>query len=416
MIARGRVLSVHPGAVRIRIPAVAIGDCIQVASEAGAVPGTVCAIEDDCAIVAVHGSLHGVTSGSSAFSEVAGHRLPLGMCALGRAFGANGELLDGGPPLRGPLSGTTHGAPPPDERCDIDEPLWTGIKAIDAMLTVGRGARVGIFGAPGLGKSTLLESIVQGVAADAVVVALIGERGREAQRWIAACNARTSIICATSDRAAQERVRAADVAIAHAQRLSRSGLHVLVIFDSLARYATALREVGLAAGESVGRGGYPASVFAALARLLERCGATMRGTVSLLATVLNDGSERDPVSDAARSLLDGHIELSAQRAAAGRFPAIDVLRSTSRTMPQVISKQHDCDARRLRAAMSRLESTADARALGLAVSTMLVPDIMAEPAIERLLQQDAEPVPPGRSLRMLAEIADTLGEAHGYPD
>ena len=277
-------------------------------------------------------------------------------CAFGRALDATRAPLDGGPPLRGRRVSLELRSPRPNERTAIGEPLWTGIRVVDALLTIGRGARVGIFGAPGAGKTTLLESLVDGCAADAVVVALAGERGREAQHWIARRDERTTVVCATSDRPAYERVLAAHVAVAHAQALRERGLDVLLVLDSLARFAAASREIAVASGESAGRGGFPPSVFAELARLVEVAGAVRDGSITLIATVLSDGDDRDPVSEAARSVLDGHVALSVALAQAGWFPAVDVLGSTSRTMDMVASEPHLRDARRLRHTLSLTRS------------------------------------------------------------
>lgn len=307
--------------------------------------------------------------------------------------------------------------PVPAQRAPVDRPLWTGVRCIDALLTIGRGARIGIFGAPGAGKSTLLESIVAGAHADAVVVGLVGERGREAQRWLAARDVRTTVICATSDRSAQERVRAAESTLAHAQTLAQRGLHVLVLFDSLARYANALREIASTRGESVGRGGYPPSVFARLAQLVERAGAFRSGSVTLIASVLNDGDDRDPVSESARSLLDGHVQLSPKLAQACRFPAIDVLASASRTMDDVVDAEHRRAARAVRAALARLEACADARSLGLEPADPATrAAIAAEASLEALLRQGREPAEPQHALELLRQTADMLGEPHGHHD
>ena len=221
---------------------------------------------------------------------------------------------------------------------------------VDALLTLGRGARVGIFGAPGAGKTTLLESLVDGCVADAVVVALAGERGREAQHWIARCDERTTVICATSDRPAQERVAAAHVAVAHAQALRERGLDVLLVLDSLARVAAASREIAVASGQSAGRGGYPPSVFAELARLVEVAGAVSDGSITLIATVLSDGDDRDPVSEAARSLRMGTSVFQSRSRTPGGFRP-SMLSSTSRTMEMVASEAHLRDARALRHAL-----------------------------------------------------------------
>jgi ATP synthase in type III secretion protein N len=339
----------------------------------------------------------------------------LGMAALGRALDVSGAPLDGGDPIDGVRVRLDVPAPLPPQRRAILEPLWSGVRCIDALLTIGRGARTGIFGAPGAGKSILLETIVAGARADAVVIGLIGERGREAERWIAMRDERATVICATSDRSAEERTRGAEIVMAHASALASRGLHVLVVLDSLARYAYALREIAVRSGESVGRGGYPPSVFARVAQLVERAGAWATGSITMLATVLNDGEDRDPVSEAARSLLDGHVQLAPHFAQAGRFPAIDVLRSASRTMDAVASPAHRRAATRVRAALARLEHCADARSLGIEpVDGPTRAAIAAEDALERLQRQGREPISHLESLEALFETADMLEEAHGY--
>ncbi len=339
----------------------------------------------------------------------------LGTALLGRAVDAYGFPLDGGPVPRGVRALVDAPALPPSQRVAITLPLWTGVRCIDALLTIGRGARIGIFGAPGAGKSTLLATIARGVRADAVVIGLVGERGREAERWIAALDARTCVVCATGDRCAGERVRAAQLAVAQACALARRGLHVLLVLDSLARAAYALRECGVERGESVGRGGYPPSVFAWLAQLVERAGSFLTGSVTLVATVLHDGDDRDPVSESARSLLDGHFTLSEQLAQAGCFPAIDILASTSRTMCDIVSGPHLRDAAAIRAALALLARFRDARALGIEPAEPHVrAAIAAEPQLESLLRQGPEPVSPSQALEVLARTADMLGEGHGY--
>ncbi len=339
-------------------------------------------------------------------------RLSLGTCALGRAIDGRGLPLDGGPQPRGRSVEVEPRPPAPPQRAPIEAPLWTGVRVIDALLTIGRGARVGIFGAPGAGKSTLVESIVAGCDADAIVVALVGERGREAQHWIARQDRRTTVVCATSDRCARERVLAARVAFAHANALRQRGLEVVIVLDSLARFAAALREIGVASGESTGRGGYPPSVFAELARLLEVAGALRDGSITLLATVIHDGDDRDPVSEAARSLLDGHIALSTRLAEAGRFPAVDVLASASRTMDVVATEAHAYDARVVRGALAALARIEDARSLGIADPRGDArAAIAAEHRIEALLRQDREPYDAESTLAQLAETAAAIGMA-----
>jgi type III secretion protein N (ATPase) len=341
-------------------------------------------------------------------------RLCLGTCAFGRALDAAGAPLDGGPPLRGRRVSLELRSPRPNERTAIGEPLWTGVRVVDALLTIGRGARVGIFGAPGAGKTTLLESLVDGCVADAVVVALAGERGREAQHWIARCDERTTVVCATSDRPAHERVAAAHVAVAHAQALRERGLDVLLVLDSLARVAAASREIAVASGESAGRGGYPPSVFAELARLVEVAGAVSGGSITLIATVLSDGDDRDPVSEAARSLLDGHVALSVGLAQAGRFPSVDVLSSTSRTMEMVASEAHLRDARTLRHTLSLLDRIKDARSLGIEpVESSARAAVAIESQIESFLRQSRQRCDRGAMLLQLARLAEIVEQANG---
>jgi FliI/YscN family ATPase len=337
----------------------------------------------------------------------------LGACAFGRAISADGAPLDGGPPLRGRRVMLVLASPKPGERASIVRPLWTGVRVIDGLLTIGRGARVGIFGAPGAGKTTLIETMVGGCAADAVVVALIGERGREAQRWIERCDDRTTVVCATGDRPARERFVAAHVAISHAGALRERGLHVLCILDSLARFAAASRELAVAAGESTGRGGYPPSVFADMARLVEVAGALPKGSITLVATVLSDGDDRDPVSDAARSILDGHVALSTRLAEGGRFPAVDVPASASRTMDAVVDENHLRAARDVRRALALLDRIADARALGIdSTDPAARAAIAVEPRLESFLRQDRSVSNPRVTVSELVRIAALLGDPH----
>jgi len=337
-------------------------------------------------------------------------RLDLGTCALGRAIDANGSPIDDGPALRGRSVSLELRLPRPNERAPIATPLWTGFRVVDGLLTIGRGARVGIFGAPGSGKSVLLEAIAGGSTADAVVVALVGERGREAQHWIARRTETMTIVCATSDRPACERVAAAQVAVAQADALRERGLDVLLVVDSLARIAAATREIAVGSGEATGRGGYPPSVFAQLARLVEVAGALRKGSITLIATVLNDGDERDPVSDAARSILDGHIALSARLAQYGRFPAVDVLASASRTMEQVVEPAHLRAAARVRHALAVLDRVEDARALGIESGDRATrAAIEAEPRLESFLRQGSA-ADCNATLSQLVALAGLLGD------
>jgi type III secretion protein N (ATPase) len=357
MMIYGTVTAVERGMVRARMPRlVAVGDRVRIKNGKHTIAGCVSAFDGESAVIAPDDALDGVLSGARVECTRAGKcRVRLGMAWLGRT-------MDGGEASASDLPQIL-----PRDRIALQEPFHTGVRAIDEMLTLARGARVGIFGAPGAGKSTLLAAIVRRADADAIVVASVGERGRESERWLRSCDSRTTVVCASADCGAQRRIRACETAFAQAHALRRRGLHVLLLVDSLARYAGALRERALANGEPVGRGGYPPSVFAHMAHTLEVAGATRDGTITLVATVLDDGDARDPVSDAARSLLDGHIALSPQLAASGHFPAIDVVASASRTMDAVTSPEQRRRAHEARADLAWLERTSDARDLGIAV-------------------------------------------------
>jgi type III secretion protein N (ATPase) len=408
VLARGTVRGAHGGLLEVFLPGAQVGSGVRIACSSGPLSGVVVGVHDGTATIAAHGSLEGIASGNDVAADPHALMLPLGTAALGRAIDARGGALDGKGALYGHKRRAVLEAPAPGERRAITDPLWTGVPAIDALLTFGRGARIGIFGPPGAGKSTLLQSIASQCEADAFVIGLVGERGREAEEWMQRLDRDTTIVCATSDRSAAERARAAQIAMAHAQQLRSCGLHVLLILDSFARYAAALRELRVAAGESVGRGGFPAGVFADLAALVECAGATQSGSITLIATVLSDGDERDPIGDCARSLLDGHLQLSSALAQAGRFPAIDILESASRTMHAVVQPAHAAAAARVRRAIALLRQTEDARALGMTpADARTLQALAAEPDIDALLRQETG-CEADRTLAMLAAVADSL--------
>jgi len=399
--------------VEAELPFAGVGVGVRIAGERVRLGARVAALQGARVLLAPFGSVERIATGDRVEADPDVLTLPLGTPLLGRAIAADGAALDGKPVPRGAHRVVDAASPPLAERRPCSEVCWTGVRAIDGPLAFGRGARIGLFGAPGAGKSTLLEAIVRGADVDAVVVGLIGERGREAERWLARIDPRTTIVCATSDRAAAERVRAAEVAFAQAGALRARGLEVLLVVDSLARVCAAARELALAGGEPVGRAGYPPSVFALLGRLLEQAGALASGSVTLLATVLSDGpDEHDPVSEAARAALDGHLVLSERLARAGRFPALDVPGSASRTLADVASVPHRAAARALRAALAALEESREARALGLdpaAGDPFLARAVALEAELERFLRQDGTPSSPDRTLTELLALADRLG-------
>lgn len=413
MIARcvGHVVRTMGDMVIATLPRARVGEGAIVRCASGErIRGVVAAVERKHATIAAFNAVTGIAAGDRVETSFDAQAGILGFAALGRVLDAACEPMDERGTLRGEREPIVRAAIAPLERSPVDTPFWTGVRVIDGLLTVGRGARVGIFGAPGAGKTTLLETIARGARADACVLALIGERGREAAAWMKRMDRRTTIVCAVSDKSAAERSRAAEVAMAQAVTLRERGLHVLLIVDSLARYCAALREQRSALGEPVGRGGYPPSVFADLARLLERAGAGSRGSITMLATVLSDGpDEREPLSDAARSLLDGHIVLSQEIARAGRYPAVDVLGSASRTMSGVVEEEHARDAHAVRSALALLERTKEARALGLGgeADEELARAVAAQGALERFLAQRA-PVSPSETLFALRALGERL--------
>ncbi|MEM5342742.1 FliI/YscN family ATPase [Paraburkholderia azotifigens] len=282
---------------------------------------------------------------------------------LGRVIDGLGRPLDGGDApeaASGPSSTPMLPQINPLERPVISAPFATGVRAIDGLLSCGVGQRVGIFAPAGGGKSTLMGMIANGAAVDAIVVALIGERGREVGEFIhdhlGARRSSSVVIVSTSERPAAERIKAAELACSVASDLRAQGRQVLLLFDSLTRYARALREVGLAVGEPPVRRGYPPRVFAELPKLIETAGLTQQGAVTAFFTVLAEDEEMsDPIAEESRSLLDGHIALSGRLGAAGHYPAIDVLKSKSRVMTRVTTSTHREEANRVRGWMSRYQ-------------------------------------------------------------
>lgn len=417
MTAGGRVLAVRSGIIEICLPAAAIGQGVRIErSDRPHTFGVITAIHGARVDVAPIGGLLGVKAGAFAHADRAALSIPLGLRLLGRALDARGNALDGGPKISG-IARRTDAVTTVAERRAITEPFWTGVRALDALLATGRGARVGFFGAPGCGKSALLQSVAANSEADAVVVGLVGERGREAESWIRARTPRMTVVCATSDQSPVERIRGARVAMAQAVALRERGLHVLLVLDSLARFGAALREVSVAAGESVGRGGYAPSVFAELAKYVEAAGNTRQGSITMFASVLSDGDERDPLSEAARSLLDGHVVLSTAMAQAGRFPAVDILASSSRTMRDVVSERQAEQATTVRAALASLAKTEDARSLGMGLPGESLARLDAmESAIEEFLRAPGAGARPATTLAALAELAERLGApAQAFP-
>ena len=318
----------------------------------------------------------------------------------GRIVDALGSPLDGLPAPRVvetlPLDGTV---PHPMEREAIREPLQTGLRVLDGMLTVGRGQRVGIFGGSGVGKSTLIGMMARNTAADLTVVGLVGERGREVREFVEDSlgedgRKRSVVLVSTSDQSPLLRMRAAMAATAVAEFYAARGKHVLLVLDSLTRYAMAAREIGLAAGEPPASKGYTPSVFARLAKLVERAGNFRNGSITAFYTVLMEGDDQqDPVVDAVRSLLDGHVVLSRSMAVGGWYPPVNVLDSLSRLMPAVTMPEHRAQAatvRRLLAAHARSEDLIRIGAYKAGTDEELDRAIRAMPLLREFLEQRSD--------------------------
>ncbi|KMT54508.1 FliI/YscN family ATPase [Pseudomonas fildesensis] len=361
---RGTVRSIRGVLLRASVAGVRIGELCQLRdpSSGRSLAAEVIGFEQDEAILSPIGSMEGLSTRTEILATGETLGVSVGDAQLGRVISPMGDYLDGngilplGVVVRYPLHAEP---PPPFSRQLIVRPMSLGVRSIDGLLTLAQGQRMGIFGEPGVGKSSLLASIVRHTDADVIVIGLIGERGREVRELLdvqldAQARARTVAVVATSDRPAAERVRAAYVATALAEYHRDQGRNVLLLMDSLTRFARAQREIGLAVGEPPTRRGYPPSFFSALPRLLERAGPGPVGSITALYTVLTEGDvSMDPVAEEARSILDGHIVLSAELAQRNYFPAVDVLRSRSRLMDQVCSDEQRHLAMRIRELMAR---------------------------------------------------------------
>lgn len=388
-------------------PMTTVGELCHISREdgAGAIPAEVVGFRGDRVLLMPLGEMQGIGPGSriSMTGQVAD--LPVGQALLGRVLDGLGDPLDGKGPIvpaaRYPLHA---GAPNPLQRARIRTPLDLGVRAINGFLTCGQGQKMGIFAGSGVGKSVLLGMISRYTKADVNVIALIGERGREVKEFLerdlgAATLQRTVVVVATSDQAPLVRLRAALVATAIAEYFRDAGRHVLLLMDSLTRLAYSQREVGLAIGEPPTTKGYTPSVFAMLPKLLERVGTGPgAGTITGLYTVLVDGDDlTDPIADAARSILDGHIVLSRTLAAQNHFPAIDLLQSTSRVMRDIVSDEHHGAARRLLELIARYRQSEDLVLLGAykpGMNQTLDRAVRAQDPINAFLRQDVEQAAP----------------------
>jgi type III secretion protein N (ATPase) len=412
----GRVDEVVGLVVRASIAGVALGEVVRIDRRGGGpLPAEVVGFRGEQAVLLPLGELAGVAPQGGVWRTGEPLAVRCGDDVLGRVLDGTGTPIDGGPPLVGERWAVDRAAPNALDRPPLRAPLNTGVRVIDTMLTLARGQRVGLFSAAGVGKSTLLGQIARGANADAIVLCLVGERGRELGELLgdelAPARARTVVVCATSDAPPLVRLRAAHTATAIAEWLrDRRGANVLLLVDSLTRVARAQREVGLSAGEPPARHGYPPSVFALLPRLVERAGATAAGSITAIYTVLVAGNDLDePIADEVRGLVDGHVVLDRRLAQRGHFPPVDVVASVSRLMHKVVDEGHADAAARVRARLAIYEEHRDLVTLGAyqAGRDRAVDDaVAAYPAIEKLLRQRRdEPADWERALGELLTVA-----------
>ena len=369
-----------------------------------------------------HGDLAGIAPMQPVVALGRPFCVPVGADLLGRVIDGFGRPLDGGGGLRAEEQRSVRSpAPGPLEREAIREPLQTGVRAIDAFTTLGRGQRLGIFAGSGVGKSTLLGQVTRGTDAQVIVAALVGERGREVQAFLDEVlgergRARAVTVVATSDRPPIERYLAPFVAVTVAEAFRDRGKDVLLLMDSVTRFAGAAREIGLAAGEPPTVRGYPPSFFATIPKLVERMGRTTRGSITGLLTILLDGDDpNDPVADTLRGLLDGHLMLSRDLAHRGHWPAIDVLASLSRLMPAVTAETERGHATRLRGLLAAYREGRDLVEIGAyksGTNARLDEALRLMPALELLLRQAADDLTPLAETRALvARICAHAGGA-----
>jgi ATP synthase in type III secretion protein N len=396
----GSLVDVAPGRARCVGAGARLGEVVRVASRSnGFAEAEVVAVHGSSAILLPLSGGEDLVPGGEVLRTGRPLQIRVGRPLLGRVLDGLGRPMDGRPLPRGLAAWEVdRPAPAPMARARLDRQFPTGVRALDAFATLAEGQRVGLFAGPGVGKSSLLGRLARGGGAEVCVLGLVGERGREVREMVedvlgAEGISRSVVVAATSDAPAAARVRSAQVATAIAEWFARvDGRRVLLLVDSLTRFARAIREVGLAAGEPPVRQGYPSRVFSELPRLLERAGTGPGGPITAVYTVLSSGdSAEDPLSAEIQGLLDGHLVLDRRIAEGGRFPALDVLASLSRAMPAVAGASHRAAAARVRAAMARWESARELIAAGAWVRGAdegLDEAVAAMPAIEAFLRED----------------------------
>lgn len=419
----GTVSRVAGLVIESRGPAVSIGSLCRIESVDGneAIPAEVVGFKENIIYLMPFTDIQGINPGSVVTSTGQKLRLQVDDQIIGRIVNGIGQPIDG----KGPLLGTNYRSllaePPPSlERKRITEPLYTGIRAIDTMCVCGRGQRIGIFSGSGVGKSVMMGMIARGTSADVTVIGLIGERGREVKEFIARDLGeeglkKSVVVAVTSNEPALIRLKGIMSATAIAEYFRDQGKDVLLLVDSVTRVAMAQREIGLAVGEPPATKGYPPSVFALLPKLLERAGMGKTGSITGLYTVLVEGDDfNEPISDAVRSTLDGHIVLSRQLAARNQYPAIDILDSISRLMLDVITPEHKKAAGEVKELMAVYREAEDLINIGAYVkgsSEKIDKAIACHDQIERFLRQDIfETVDSEEAIAQLMTLTDVSPE------
>jgi FliI/YscN family ATPase len=416
----GEVVELVGMLVVSRGPMAAVGDCCEVLTSSGRrIRTQVVGFRDECVLSMPLEEIDGIQLHDKVIARQGDSRVAVGPELIGRVLDGFGQPIDRKPPIKAAAQYPLQQLPgSPMDREHIDEPIWTGVRAIDMMTTCGKGQRMGIFGGSGVGKSTLLGAMARHNSADVTVIALIGERNREVRAFLdfelgPHGSQRSVVVCATSDRPAPLRVRACFVSLAIAEYFRDQGANVLLIMDSVTRLAMAQREIGLAAGEPPSQKGYTPSVFNLLPKILERPGNFRGGSITAFFTVLVEGDDfNDPICDSVRSILDGHIILSRRLAASGHYPAIDVMHSISRLSSKLATSEQKQSSQRIRAALAAYEESKDLIELGAYTAgsnPQLDKVIKFRPEITDFLRQDlGQHTTPTESFAAMNAIAGKL--------
>ncbi|MBR1553408.1 MAG: flagellar protein export ATPase FliI [Schwartzia sp.] len=365
----GKVTQVIGLVIESKGPNVSLGELCYIKSRfpnVEPIPAEVVGFREGLVLLMPIGEMQGIGPGCEVVSAQKTLQVKVGMELLGRVLDGLGNPMDGKGPILSRTEYPLHAEPPdPLQRPRIKDSLYVGVRAIDGLISLGSGQRIGIMAGSGVGKSTLLSMIARNTEADISVISLVGERGREVRDFIERDLGeeglkRSVVVVATSDKPALVRIKGAMTATAIAEYFRDQGRRVVLMMDSVTRFAMAQREVGLTIGEPPATRGYTPSVFALLPRLLERAGTSARGSITGIYTVLVDGDDmNEPIADAVRSILDGHIVLSRAIAAQNHFPAIDILASVSRVMSDVVTKEHREAAQHMRALMAVYKEAED---------------------------------------------------------